>query len=905
MGTVLCGILDVKAPSAIAPEIVVNGASLVASVAWSPDGKTLVSSNSDGTLSVWDTVNETLVKSFSADSSGAVVVAWSPDSKTVATGDLEGKIAVWSPAGGHELAVTKGHRGSVNAVSWNPDGSLLMSGSSDGTLRFREVPSMRELRTLVTNAGVVRALAWSPDGKTVASGGSDRVVKLWDASTGRSLGTLVGHSDAVSSLAWSPNGRTLATGGWDSTVRLWIAGAKRPPRILVMQKPVWDDARFSRSKIISPDAPKAVPQHVESIAWSKNGKMLAVASGSSVSVWDPSSGEPLELLPGCETSVAWSPDDRLIACAASAASISIYDTSTGRAVLSAAAFPGKEWLAYEPDSLFFSGSWKGASYAGVTFDHQVSPTYPLNYYRNELMRQKLTAPMAPHRIAPHPIRYAWDNFQNKGSWLGGFAILYSLALSGVLVFARQAEPTQVMRKFFSRAGFERVEVRNDGMLLLHSANGNPSSAFIYGRGQSSFPDLSGRFDKIYVVSRGEAVSNERMQSLRAKHRKPIVPLLYPTLTRSIAENMCEQTLCELEEPFVARTDPYDESRPIIDPTWFYGRHDLLERLRVALRQGQHAGLFGLRKVGKTSLIHQLRARLSSTMSVWIDCQGYPPVADAIFGAILNQISTELRIRGIDVPPLPNGASANEFRTKFLRLYGAWVDSGGNGPLVLILDEADKLFPDRKMSQSDHILSSWVTLFRVLRSLAQERSCLSILATAYRPDMNRQNLLSSTVGENPMFMSFQEYFLGSLDKGETETMVREIGAWKDIEWSPEALGSAYSLCGGHPLVTRFFASEACAQGNYKVVDNERVCETAHSIQSGFHKHRIGRYYKESVWDCLQDDERRALALAVNGGLTRSDSITDAVTNLEQFGVIRAEQGKYTPRALLFQTWLSRG
>jgi hypothetical protein len=372
--------------------------------------------------------------------------------------------------------------------------------------------------------------------------------------------------------------------------------------------------------------------------------------------------------------------------------------------------------------------------------------------------------------------------------------------------------------------------------------------------------------------------------------------------RALSENICEQALCELEEPFIARTDPYDESRPIIDPTWFYGRHDLLERLPMALRQGQHVGLFGLRKVGKTSFIHQLRVRLSSTPTMWIDCQGYPAIAEQLFNVILDLLRTELKIRGIDAASVPI-ESPHEFRAEFLRLYELWARSGGTGPIVLILDEADKLFPDRKISQSDQILAVWISLFRVLRSLAQERGCLSVLATAYRPDMNRQNMLSPSLGENPMFMSFQEYFLGSLGRSETEVMLREIGAWKDIDWSPEALTSTYDLCGGHPLVTRFFASEACVQGTLKIVDAKRVQETAKAICSSFHKHRIGRYYKESVWDCLQDEERSALGTVADGRLNLGT--TDAVTNLEQLGIIRIGNGTYEISAQLFRHWLARG
>jgi len=55
--------------------------------------------------------------------------------------------------------------------------------------------------------------------------------------------------------------------------------------------------------------------------------------------------------------------------------------------------------------------------------------------------------------------------------------------------------------------------------------------------------------------------------LRRESQSTVIPLLRTTLVRAVNENVCEQTLRELEEPFTVRSDPYDESRPITDPTW--------------------------------------------------------------------------------------------------------------------------------------------------------------------------------------------------------------------------------------------------------------------------------------------------------------------------------------------------
>jgi len=534
---------------------------------------------------------------------------------------------------------------------------------------------------------------------------------------------------------------------------------------------------------------------------------------------------------------------------------------------------------------------QGDQYMAVRFANQLRPVYPLTYYRDENDQAKALAG-SPPQIKPKPIRYAWDNFQNKSIWFGGFGLAYLSGLTVTLVVARRADPAQISKQFFLKAGFEKADSAGDQVLILRRGGSVEATAIIFQLDRALI--LPAAATKTYVVYKEKPPAPEQLQALKMDSKKEVIPLSSAILERALSEETCAETLRELEEPFVARTDPYDESRPISDPTWFFGRDDLLERLPAVLRQGQHVGLFGLRKVGKTSLINQLRQRLIAMPTVWIDCQGWPANADALFAEVGTQLRKELKAGSA-------GASA-DFRSEVLRLYAIWQESGGHGPFVVILDEVDKLFPDRRLKGSDSILSEWVKLSRVLRAMAQERKCLVTLVTAYRPDVNRQNLLSQEIGENPMFMSFQEYFLGSLNQADTERMVSEIGAWKEIRWSEEALRESYELCGGHPLITRFLASDACEQGDLKAIDLAQVSEVGATIRKGFHKHRIGRYFEESVWNLLQEDERSALAAVGNGGSL--EELEEAVTHLEQFGLVRTENGSLRVSASLLKQWLER-
>jgi tetratricopeptide (TPR) repeat protein len=65
------------------------------SVAWSPDGKTIVSGGDDGTLRLWDTSGKAIGQPFKGHERSVMSVAWSPDGKTIVSGGDDGTLRLW------------------------------------------------------------------------------------------------------------------------------------------------------------------------------------------------------------------------------------------------------------------------------------------------------------------------------------------------------------------------------------------------------------------------------------------------------------------------------------------------------------------------------------------------------------------------------------------------------------------------------------------------------------------------------------------------------------------------------------------------------------------------------------------------------------------------------------------
>ena len=90
-----------------------------------------------------DTEKAMLVKTFTGHSDYVYSVAIAPDGKTLVSGSSDGTIKIWSLETNRELTTLTGHSGSVRSVEIAPDGKTLVSGSSDKTIKIWSLETNR------------------------------------------------------------------------------------------------------------------------------------------------------------------------------------------------------------------------------------------------------------------------------------------------------------------------------------------------------------------------------------------------------------------------------------------------------------------------------------------------------------------------------------------------------------------------------------------------------------------------------------------------------------------------------------------------------------------------------------------------------------------------------------------
>jgi RNA polymerase sigma factor (sigma-70 family) len=309
--------------------------SFVHDLAFSPDSSTLAAGGNDGTVPLWEVASGKLVRELRGPFSYASAVAWSPDGKTLASSEYDEKgeveyIRFWDSTTGEERSHIGGSMGLIRSLAFTADGKTLIGGGG-GIVHLWDVSSGEERPPAKGNDTVVWALAVSPDGKTLAYGGTD--VHLWDISRAHEVGTLPGHHW---SFAFSPDGQRLAGGSGVNFVNLWDVPGRRLVRRLETD--------------LKKDGLKWVAHY--KTAFSPDGKLLASGSrdlrtaggvDGIVRLWDLATGKEMRRLSmlhaaerycGEPEAVAFAPDGRTLIASGraepKAGKVRVWDTATGK-----------------------------------------------------------------------------------------------------------------------------------------------------------------------------------------------------------------------------------------------------------------------------------------------------------------------------------------------------------------------------------------------------------------------------------------------------------------------------------------------------------------------------------------------------------------------------------------------
>jgi WD40 repeat protein len=322
-------------------------------IRFSPDGSRLVALSSDGFVQVWRVSDWNLQESFATHfNNSGYSISLSSNNQSLAFSTPDG-IVFYDLSNGQMLRRLGDHPQTIRQAAFSPqnDRVAVLFGDNDSeniNLSVLALPQ-KQILYLLPKVGALR-LAWSPQGDRLALANWDGTIRILKSSDGTLLQTLAGHPQQVQSVAWSPDGTQIASssfsvkvwrvsdgtllfdlggsGQWIGSLHYspdgkWLAGLDNDGKI-----DVWDTTDRS---LIS-ELPVSAYSDSDVIGFAPDGRFLAVAEQSRISLWHIHEGTPFQQIAIPQAGVitlSISPDGKWLTCGLTDGTVQIWQIPQG------------------------------------------------------------------------------------------------------------------------------------------------------------------------------------------------------------------------------------------------------------------------------------------------------------------------------------------------------------------------------------------------------------------------------------------------------------------------------------------------------------------------------------------------------------------------------------------------
>ena len=196
---------------------------------YSPNGEWIASADVSGTIRIWGTHNDYVLKNEFRVLSGRIDdLQWSPDcQRIVACGDGKGKSFVrafmWDS--GSTVGDFDGHSRRVLSCAFKPTRPFrIVTCGEDFLANFYEGPPFKFSMSIRDHTNFVNCVRYSPDGSKFITVGSDKKGIIYDGKTGDKLGEFSnedGHKGSIYAVSWSPDSKQVLTVSADKSAKIW------------------------------------------------------------------------------------------------------------------------------------------------------------------------------------------------------------------------------------------------------------------------------------------------------------------------------------------------------------------------------------------------------------------------------------------------------------------------------------------------------------------------------------------------------------------------------------------------------------------------------------------------------------------------------------------------------------
>lgn len=301
-------------------------------------------------------------------------------------------------------------------------------------------------------------------------------------------------------------------------------------------------------------------------------------------------------------------------------------------------------------------------------------------------------------------------------------------------------------------------------------------------------------------------------------------LIVPFCTDELDGKLTEEAFNNRMREFLYEKDLFGIAVPLRDDTLFYGkdRTAIISELFARYKHGEEGGLFGLRRIGKTSILYLLKKRIveSGGIALYFDCSsGHHYRWNELLKYIIESIVAEyaegenknykLHIGNFDLSDerYSEKKASQSFLQDILSIYR----KSGKSRILIILDEIESIgfstSPSTWWGKDLDALYFW----QAIRSLIQmHNECMAFVVAGVNP----MCVEMQTIGlyDNPIFGLLNPIYVSLFEYDDIKRMITDIGGRLGLKFEDAVFSKLMEDYGGHPFLTR----QVCSRINNELL-----------------------------------------------------------------------------------------